>query len=231
MVRRLPAPLRSLLPRMWESARNRYPCSRLARQVVRTRSVLHAGGEPSPRANTGSTRRGVSCAMRPFGVIAIGREPPSLRSNPAASNSSDIPPTRSRGRRRPHSQGTSRRVPSAARSLRRTEETARVEVVTRAGDVPRSGEAPPLESPTAPPGNARALQDLREQKALEEQWRRRDRLASLGAARGGRGPEIEIPWLGSAPPPSHEAQAGGGGSARAVSSTSSSRRFRAWTGS
>ena len=166
---------------------------------MRSRSVLRAGGEPLPPGQQGLDAAWSFLKHAPFGVIAIGRDGAVLTMNPAASKLLGYAPQEVEGEavarilRAPR--GESHVSPGACAA---PEESREVEVVTRSGDVlPVGLRLLPLEGlDGALLGTLALFQDLREQKALEEQWRRRDRLASLGALAAGVAHEIRNPLAG-----------------------------------
>jgi two-component system nitrogen regulation sensor histidine kinase GlnL len=133
------------------------------------------------------------------GVFAADRAGIVLAMNPTASRLLGYTEEEARGEdaarifRAPRGEG---HVPPGA--CARPEEPREVEVVTRSGDVlPVGLRLLPLEAGDGTLlGTVACFQDLREQKAREEQWRRRDRLASLGALAAGIAHEIRNPLAG-----------------------------------
>ncbi|MBI4364050.1 MAG: PAS domain S-box protein, partial [Candidatus Latescibacteria bacterium] len=166
---------------------------------MRMRGALSRGTEAAP-----PTERALEAAWSflrhaPLGVIAIDREGIILTMNPAASRLLGYAADEAEGEavarvfRAPRGDG---HVPPGACAA--PEEAREVEVVTRSGDVlPVGLRLLPLEALDGSlHGTIAMFQDLREQKAVEEQWRRRDRLASLGALSAGVAHEIRNPLAG-----------------------------------
>ncbi|HXL15821.1 MAG TPA: ATP-binding protein [Methylomirabilota bacterium] len=166
---------------------------------MRSRSVLHTKNEPSPPSKVDLDAAWSFLRHAPFGVISIGRDGTVLAINPSASNLLGYPADEVEGEavarilRAPR--GESHVPPGACAA---PEEAREVEVVTRSGDVlPVGLRLLPLEGLDGSlQGTLALFQDLREQKALEDQWRRRDRLASLGALAAGVAHEIRNPLAG-----------------------------------
>ncbi len=134
-----------------------------------------------------------------MGVLAVSREGRVLAANPAAArllgydNVSFIGEDAARVLRVPRGGGLVPHGGTAAPGG-----THEVEAVTKSGDVlPLALRLLPLETLQGDlHGTVAVFHDLREQKSREEQWRRRDRLASLGALSAGVAHEIRNPLAG-----------------------------------
>ncbi|MGE5177442.1 MAG: two-component system sensor histidine kinase NtrB [Hyphomicrobiales bacterium] len=135
----------------------------------------------------------------PFGVLGVDRHGRVVSANETAVRLLGFPAPDLLGEdaarvfRAPRGEG---HVPPGA--CAKPEEAREVELVTRSGDIlpialrllPLEGEDGRLE------GTVAVFHDLRETKSREEQWRRRDRLASIGALAAGVAHEIRNPLAG-----------------------------------
>ncbi len=166
---------------------------------MRTRGALSGSADPAPPKQHALEAAWSFLRHAPLGVIAIDRVGTILAMNPAASKLLGYAAEEAEGEavarvfRAPRGEG---HVPPGACAS--PEEAREVEVVTRSGDeLPVGLRLLPLEALDGSlHGTIALFQDLREQKALEEQWRRRDRLASLGALSAGVAHEIRNPLAG-----------------------------------
>src|SRR5205823_14694557 len=142
---------------------------------MRSRSVLQTGNEPAPPSPQALDAAWSFLRHAPFGVIAVSREGTVLDINPAASKLLGYSAEEALGDavarifRAPR--GESHVTPGACAA---PEESRDVEAVTRSGDVlPLGLRLLPLEGREgALLGTLALFQDLREQNAQEEQWRR-----------------------------------------------------------
>ncbi len=166
---------------------------------MRARSAATPGVDPAPPSNSALEVAWSVLRHAPLGVLAVDRAGRVLAVNPSAvrllgfEESAIVGEDAARVFRAPRGEGHV--TPGAAAAPTETHE---VEAVTRSGDIlPLALRLLPLEGLDGRlHGTVAVFQDLREQKAIEEQWRRRDRLASLGALSAGVAHEIRNPLAG-----------------------------------
>jgi len=139
------------------------------------------------------------CIHAPFGVLGVDRDGRIVSANPAACRllgyalEEMIHESAALFFRAPRGEGLV--LPGACA---KAEEPREVEVATRTGDaLPVSLRLLPLELESGKlAGTVALFVDLRGEKAQEEQWRRRDRLASLGLFAAGVAHEVRNPLTG-----------------------------------